>query len=443
MNKYISFIVLIVAKFTLGCTPSESRNPALVTETDGRVHTLLEFADLKSDFEVIRVAMGKAHAPVAAELGKIRFVQVDEHVIAADVPADSPALDVVNDALKRNAIRHAEPDFMNVSTELKEDSAISFEPNSTIQDNGELDKGPTAYGSHTVIVAVIDTGVDYTHRDLAPYIWRNSKEIAGNRRDDDGNGYIDDTTGWDFANNDNNPMADDRRSYHGTHVAGIVKQASKLISSGINLKIMPIKYLDSTSTGRTSDALRAIDYAVQNGAMILNNSWGSNNMSQNLSNAIERARQKGVLFVAAAGNGDNHGRGINLDLHPFYPASFNHNNVISVAASDTYNRLTAWSNYGGVRVDLSAPGSQIRSTRNGNSYANLSGTSMASPHIAGVAASLWALRPSMNYLQLRAILFETVDRFSSMNGKLYTSGKVNAERSASRARVINLNSTEL
>ncbi len=284
-----------------------------------------------------------------------------------------------------------------------------------------------------MIVAIIDTGVDYNHKDLAPFMWKNEKEIAGNGIDDDGNGLVDDVYGWDFVNNDSQPMADDTKSYHGTHVAGIVKQAALLAGNGVNLKIMALKYLDSSASGRTSNAIRAIDYAIKNGAKIMNNSWGSFGYSAALNEALERARQAGILFPAAAGNGDSNGVGINIDSRVFYPAAFGHDNVISVAASTSSGTLAGWSNYGAKNVDLAAPGVSILSARNGNTYARLTGTSMATPYVSGVAAMLWAKRPDLSVNEIRKILFATVTPGNSFAGKMTTGGNINWEAALQKA----------
>jgi subtilisin family serine protease len=208
-------------------------------------------------------------------------------------------------------------------------------------------------------------------------------------------------------------------------VAGIVKQAALLADKGINLKIMALKYLDSSASGRTSNAIRAIDYAISKGAMVISNSWGSFGSSTALSDAIGRAQKAGILFTAAAGNGDANGNGVNIDKSPFYPAADPHSNVISVAASDSSGILAGWSNYGAKNVDLGAPGVSILSARNGNTYARLSGTSMATPYISGLAAMLWAKRPDLSAHEIRNVLLSSVDQNSSYAGKVVTGGSVN------------------
>ena len=214
-------------------------------------------------------------------------------------------------------------------------------------------------GSDDVIIAVVDTGVAYDHPDLAPNIWVNTTELNGTPGvDDDGNGYIDDYYGWDFIDHDGYP-AD--YNQHGTHVAGILAARGNngIGGSGVlwSAKIMPLRFLGVTGTGDVAAAADAVMYAVDNGARIINASWGEYDYSNALYDAIQYAGQKDVLFVAAAGNESN-----DNDIDPFYPASYNLSNIISVAASDQYDNLADFSNYGSTSVHLAAPGAVIYST---------------------------------------------------------------------------------
>jgi hypothetical protein len=214
-------------------------------------------------------------------------------------------------------------------------------------------------GDPNVIVAVIDSGVDYLHPDLAANIWTNAIEAAGVPGvDDDGNGYIDDIHGYDFAMNDGDPMD---TNGHGTHVSGTIAAVgnNNLGVVGVNwqCKIMACRFLDASGGGWTDDAIEAINYAVANGAKILSNSWGGGGYSSLLGDAIANARDNGVLFVAAAGNSasDN-------DAYPSYPAGYNVSNVISVASTDRNDNLSSFSSFGHNSVHLGAPGSSILSS---------------------------------------------------------------------------------
>lgn len=259
------------------------------------------------------------------------------------------------------------------------------------------------YGtSSSVVVAVIDTGVDYTHTDLASNIWTNTREIAGNGLDDDRNGYTDDIRGWNFVSDNNNP-ADDNG--HGTHVAGTIGAVGNngIGISGIawSVKVMALKFMDSTGSGNLSDAVAAIDYARVNGAKIINASWGGGGFSSALQSAITRFQNAGGIFVAAAGN-----EGSNNVTTASYPA--NYAGVVSVAASTSTGTLASFSNFG-TNVDIVAPGQNILSTIPGNRYASYSGTSMASPHVAGALALLWGQSPALTATQLVTLVMNNTD----------------------------------
>ena len=278
-------------------------------------------------------------------------------------------------------------------------------------------------GTGQTIVAVIDTGVDFTHPDLAANIWINRGEIAANGRDDDGNGYTDDVRGYDFSGNDANPMDE---TGHGTHVAGIVGAVGNNGAgvSGVNgrAKIMALRFMDADGNGFTSDAVRAIDYAIRNGAKILNNSWGGMTPDPTLAAAIERARAAGVIVVVAAGN-----ETANNDTTASYPAAYarQSNNVVAVASTDANDRLSYFSNYGSQTVKIAAPGESILSTALGGGYTTKSGTSMATPIISGALALLWDLHPTWTYSQILGKLATSVDTTSGLSGKVTTGGRIN------------------
>jgi subtilisin family serine protease len=213
-------------------------------------------------------------------------------------------------------------------------------------------------GDSGVVIAVIDSGVAWDHPELAGNIWTNAGETPSNGIDDDGNGYVDDINGWDFCDNDNDPMD---FFGHGTHVAGTIAGVGNN-NRGITgvmwtARIMPLRFLDASGSGDTADAISAIDYAIANGASVLNNSWGGGGFSQALQDAIERSNSAGTVFVAAAGND-----GLDNDLIPAYPASFTVANIISVAATDQNDNLALFSNYGATTVDVGAPGVNTYST---------------------------------------------------------------------------------
>jgi subtilisin family serine protease len=276
-------------------------------------------------------------------------------------------------------------------------------------------------GDPNLVIGVIDTGVDYNHPDLVGNIWTNPGETAGDGIDNDGNGYIDDIRGWDFAYNDNDPI--DLQS-HGTHVAGTIagKGNNGVGVTGVawNAKILPLKFLDDGGYGDTSNAILALNYATAKGVKITNNSWGGGGYSQGLYDAINTAGQQGALFIAAAGNSSS-----NNDLWPAYPASYDLPNIISVASTDHNDALSYFSNYGLNSVDLGAPGSDIYSTTPGGSYGYKSGTSMASPHVAGGAALVWSQNPTWTAQEVKNRLLDTTDAKPALNGITVSGGRLN------------------
>lgn len=285
-----------------------------------------------------------------------------------------------------------------------------------------------ATGSDSVVIGVIDTGIDVDHPDLDGNIWVNMDEIWGDGVDNDGNGYVDDYNGYDFYRNQGiGPgYAYDDENGHGTHVAGtIAAEGNNGIGvSGVawNASLMALKFLNSAGSGWTYDAVRAIDYATNNGAHMTNNSWGGGGYSSSLYGAISRAASADVLFVAAAGND-----GTNNDNSAHYPSNYTLDNVISVAATTQTDGRATFSNYGATSVDLGAPGYAIYSTYLNSQYATLSGTSMATPHVTGVAALLLSADSSLNYGEIRAAIFDSVDTVPSMAGITTTGGRLNAE----------------
>src|SRR5688500_13683768 len=284
-----------------------------------------------------------------------------------------------------------------------------------------------ARGDGSVVVGVIDSGIDYKHPDLAGNIWVNPAEIAGNRKDDDGNGYVDDIHGWDFINNDKDPMDDHG---HGTHVAGTIAGAGNngvgVVGVNWNAKVMALKFLGANGSGPWSAAIAAINYATNMNSRginikVTNNSYTGWSESQGLYDAIKRNGDAGMMFVAAAGND-----GSNIDGGGVLPAAYNLPNIISVAATDHNDALATFSNYGTVNVDLAAPGVSILSTLPGNAYAAKNGTSMAAPHVAGVAAVAWSYSPGASFEQVRSALLAGADHVATLDGKVFSGARLNA-----------------
>jgi subtilisin family serine protease len=312
-------------------------------------------------------------------------------------------------------------------------------------------------GSSDVVVAVLDTGVDIKHPELAANIWTNPREIPGNGIDDDGNGFIDDVHGWNFVENNDDPSPQFASGWteagitHGTVVAGIIGAIGNNISgiSGVNwrVKIMPLRILDSQGIGDSANAARAIDYAVANGAKVLNFSFVTDEHNVSLDEAIARAAKAGVLVVAAAGNNRDTG-GDSLDKRPMYPVCADGagtNYVIGVAATDEDDVRADFSNFGANCVDISAPGENIISTQLYNpslipfsSYtrSGWSGTSVASPMVSGLAALMLSANPGLSRETLVQYMLSTADPIDAINpihrGELGV-GRINAERAIKAA----------
>lgn len=300
-------------------------------------------------------------------------------------------------------------------------------------------QAPTAWdistGSAAVVVAVIDTGVLYTHEDLAANMWRNPGEIAANGIDDDGNGFADDVYGIDVVNNDSDPLDDYN---HGTHVAGTIgaagNNAKGVVGVNWNVRIMAVKLHNSSGNATAAGAAAAFQYItmMKNRGInirVSNNSWGgppeAAGYDQVLKDAIDAAGAAGILNVFAAGN-----NGRNIDAAPSYPASYNSPSILAVASSTSTDSRSSFSNWGATSVDLAAPGSDILSTINNSntSYGLSSGTSMASPHAAGAAALLSAYNSSLSVASLKATLMNTVDVLPQWQGLVVSNGRLNVTR---------------
>ena len=362
-------------------------------------------------------------------------------------------------------------DIVDVLAELYADDAVEFaEPNWIVQHaatsndtyytNGSLwgmygnaSSPANQYGSQAaevwaqsggtdcsnVVVGIIDEGYMYTHADLAPNAFKNPGEIAGNGRDDDGNGYVDDVYGWDFDGN-NNTVFDGTADDHGTHVAGTIGAVGGN-GTGVagvcwSVKLMSAKFLGSRG-GTTANAIKAVDYFTdlkqRHGLNLVatNNSWGGGGFSQALKDAIDRADAAGILFIAAAGNS-----GANNDATASYPSGYASNNVIAVAALTNTGALASYSQYGATTVDIAAPGSGIWSTvpvasgkgKNAtvtSGYASYNGTSMATPHVTGAAALYAALHPGATAAQIKAAILDATVPTPSLQNKTVTGGRLN------------------
>lgn len=312
-------------------------------------------------------------------------------------------------------VLYAEPDYEVYASMIPNDErfGLMWGLNNTGQTGGTPGSdihAPEAWdrqtGSRNVVTAIIDTGVDYAHEDLAANMWRNPGEIPNNGVDDDGNGYVDDVYGINAITRSGNPMDD---NLHGTHCAGAVGAAGNnslgVIGICWNARLMALKFLDASGTGYNSDAIACIEYAAQNGAKVLSCSWGSFEYQQALKDAIDAAGTEGVIVCAAAGN-----LGFDLDNEaPNYPAAYDSPNLIAVMATDKDDRQASFSDYGQQSVDLGAPGELMLNCVPGNLYDYLSGTSMATPLVAGACALVWSQNSLLSAAAVKEAILGSVD----------------------------------
>ncbi|RMG00039.1 MAG: hypothetical protein D6726_12000, partial [Nitrospirae bacterium] len=358
------------------------------------------------------------------------------------IPAGMSVPDAVRKFMEDPSVEYAEPNYIwHINSTIPDDTYFSQQwalhnMGNTMNSIPDADMDiPEAWdittGSRDIVVAVVDTGIDYGHPDLGLNVWQNTDETIDNGIDDDLNGYIDDRIGWDFVNEDNDPLDD---HLHGTHVSGIIGALGNNGTgvAGVNwyVRIMPLKVCDADGYCSDADIAEAIDYATTNGANIINASLGGRNYSQVVFDAVWHAANNSVLFVAAAGNDTN-----DNDNSPVYPSGYDVWNVISVAATDQDDRMASFSNYGATTVDVFAPGNHTLSTWPvylfPQGYDTIEGTSMAAPHVSGLAALLMDYYRHFTTYQIKQTILTFVDKLPQLSGYVATSGRVNAYKAVS------------
>jgi subtilisin family serine protease len=288
-------------------------------------------------------------------------------------------------------------------------------------------------GSDNVVAVILDTGVELQHEDLAANAWVNPREIPDNGIDDDGNGFVDDVNGWNFFDGTNQTFKSTSEDFHGTHVAGSIgavgNNGKGVAGVAWNVKLMSLKFLGGTQgKGSTSNAVRGINYAIDMrnhgvNVRVINASWGGGSDSQSLREAISAANAAGILFVCAAGNA-----GVNIDSNPDFPGSYakDYSGTVSVAAVDAGGRVASFSNVGHDSVSLAAPGVSILSTYPGGFYAGLSGTSMSTPYVSGIAVLLWSRYPDLAPAEVKQRIVDTSEPINDLVSLAARSGRASA-----------------
>ncbi len=375
-----------------------------------------------------------------------RGAQLLDHFDALDIdhvalPAGTDATVAVKDILANGEVLLAQPNYIRHKTGDQPPNEPSWREDQ-LWGLINIQAHPAwlrfGGGDGSVVLADIDTGVDYNHPDLAANMWQNPGEIPDNGIDDDGNGYIDDVHGIDTVNRDSDPMDDDG---HGTHTTGLMAAVGNngfgVVGVLWNAKVIACKFLDADGNGSDSGAIKCLDYLLalkRRGINIrvTNNSWGGKlgvdePFPSVLKDAYDTVGAENIINVCAAGN-----EGTNNDADPHYPAAFDSPSIISVAASDRDDNRPSFSNYGAATVDLAAPGLVILSTLPA-SYGNLTGTSMATPFVSGAAGLLAQLNPSASVATLKSLLINNVDLLPQWAGLSVSGGRLNVYRAAQAA----------
>jgi len=330
---------------------------------------------------------------------------------------------------KSRDVVYAEPNWVQHATVVPDDPQQGSQWEWPVID--AYDAWDVETGDASIAVNIIDTGIDTDHEDLAANVWTNALEAGGATGvDDDGNGYVDDLHGWNAVANNGSPEDD---NYHGSHCAGTIGAVTNNGTgvAGVNWasSLVACKFLNASGSGSSFDAIECIDYIIATKAAgsadirVSSNSWGGGGFSAALRDAIQSATDAGILWVNAAGNDSSNNDCFGTGA---YPSSYNVDNIISVASTTSTDAMSSFSNYGQATVDIGAPGSNILSTFPDDEYSSISGTSMACPHVAGVAALVLAANPSLSPAQVRQAILCSGDAVSSMNGNTTTGMRLNA-----------------
>jgi len=398
----------------------------IFTKKPGEITTSLQESKLQQHYNIIDYGVGG-----------VRLVRPRRQGFAIEVLGRRPVVnyDPENDRCKRSPVEGftCEPNWY---------VSIQVVPTDSLYKSGKLWGLNGTYGINApaawdysvgkdVVVAIIDTGTNFEHPDLAPNIWRNPREVRDNGKDDDANGYIDDSHGFNAVSGKGLPVDDNG---HGSHVAGTIcaygSGGGDLVGVNWNCKILTIKFLGANGGGSLFAAIKGIDYMVEIKRqynienMVSNNSWGGGGFSQALKNSIIRARDEGIVFVTAAGND-----GRNTDGRAHYPSGYQLRNILRIGAIGSDGTPASFSNYGTESVDISGPGVGIYSaSHRGSGYIALSGTSMAAPHASGIVALLLSRESALSPEKVIERILSTGRRLDSLEGKNKTEKTLDAYR---------------
>ena len=418
--------------------PATAEEIALTeTRSFGRPEVLVKFKSGISQ-ETIERLTAQRHDRVEDRIESVNGLEAIDDLDNADAAA------VVNEYSQLPEVEYAEPNY-DIELDEAEGPLVPILPHDpqftdqwALANSGQRGgkqgadisatlAWATTTGSDKVVVAVLDSGVDYTHEDLAGNMWTRPASMAPYH--DNELGTIDDENGFNAIDSASDPMDENG---HGTHCAGIIgaEGENNVGIAGVNWKvqIMPLKFMNAGGFGTTKDAIEAINYVIDRkkagvNVRVISASWGSTQRSRALGDIIRKAYENDILFVAAAGNSST-----NNDRSPHFPSSYDVPNVVSVAALDRHDQLASFSNYGVKSVAIAAPGVDILSTWLGNAYEEKSGTSMATPVVAGVAALVLAEQPRMSVDDLKKKLLASTDPIVALKGKTVTGGRINAAK---------------
>lgn len=443
--KYLAFLLFVVCLLTSQRTNSFSQSSVVSASVKSNPHYV--------DGEILIKFKDDTATPTSR--GEVAQEIFPDHRVTSESVSQKPGASTllrfgneisVGEAVRRAQadprIEFAEPNFLYHTMETIPndelfrqewglfDGMCRCEPSAHIN---TLRAWDITTGSDDIVVAVIDTGVDFAHPDLASNAWENPGEIPDNGLDDDGNGFIDDVHGWNFAGNSGNVYKDYDTDFHGTHVAGTIGAAgdNQIGVAGVawRVKLMSVKFIGKGGQGSSSDAIKAIEYVIDQkkrgvNVRVINASWGGPGDSSLLRDAIRRAGKAGILFVCAAGNEEE-----DVDEVPSYPVAYSGDisTLISVTATmPLYGEMAAFSNFGHNTVSVGAPGFQIMSVRAGGGYIQLTGTSMATPHVTGIAVLLLAHEPSLTPAQIKDRILMTAEPKASLASRSVSAGLANA-----------------